>query len=419
MKVKQMLLALFAAAVLGTVAAQPVQIEAWHSLGTNFGGPEFEALVAEFNASQDDIFVEVVYAGEYTPALQRAQAALAAGNPPNVAMFEQTRGAGFVDAGAILALNDFIEADEEVSMDDFFARLLLACTYGDMLYCVPYNASTPLVYYNADIFREAGLDPETDVPSTWDELLEVGPQLSVPDGRGGLERWALGLATSPGWLFDAWLGQAGGRFLNEDGTQFIFNSEAGVEVAEFWLELIDRGIAVASSSQTEDFFAGRQAMILASTANLENYFRQAEFDLRAAPLWCHTECYAPIGGGNFYLMDTGTDAEKQASWEFLKWILAPEQSARFAAATGYMAPMVDALETETLQTRFAELPEARITYDQMSTHGYPRTLVPFWNEVHSAYGTATEEILLAGVDPQRALDVAAQEANRLLEVYAR
>jgi sn-glycerol 3-phosphate transport system substrate-binding protein len=402
--------AFLVALVLSLSYAQPVQIEAWHSLGTNFGGPEFEALVAEFNQAQDEIQVEVVYAGEYTPALQRAQAALAAGNPPHVVMFEQTRGAGFVDAQAIMPLGDFIATDSEVTMEDFFDRLLLACDYDGTLYCLPYNTSTPLIYYNADIFREAGLDPDTDAPTTWEELLEVGPQLSVVNDQGQLERWALGLATSPGWLFDAWLGQAGGR---------IFNDEAGIEVAEFWLELVERDIAVASDSQTEDFFAGRQAMILASTANLENYFTQADFDLRAATLWCHSECYAPIGGGNFYIMDTGSEAERQAAWEFLKWVAAPEQSARFAAATGYMAPMPAALETETLQARFEQLPEARLTYDQMSSHGYPRTLVPFWNEVHSAYGTATEEILLAGTDPQRALDIAAQEANRLLQVYAR
>ncbi len=397
--------------------AQPLQIEVWHSLGENFGAPEFEAIANRFNEVQDEIRVEVVFAGGYVPAMQRAQAALAAGNLPNVVMFEQTRGAGFVDADAILALNPLIEADPEFDFGDLFARLLLTCDYGGVLYCMPYNNSTPLLYYNADLFRDAGLDPDAP-PSTWDELHAAASALAVRDGSQ-LTRWGIGLATSPGWLMDAFLGQAGGRFLNDDGDAFVFDGPEGVAVAEYWLRLLADDAAVAGSNQTEDFFAGRQAMILASTANLTNYFATADFDLRATALPCHVECYAPIGGGNFYIMDVGDDALHAASWAFMKWILSTENGAEFGAATGYMAPRQSSLEHPILVETFAARPEARITYEQMASHGYPRTLVPFWNEVHNAYGAATEEILLAGIDPAMALGDAAEEANRLLRVYAR
>ncbi|HZJ10791.1 MAG TPA: ABC transporter substrate-binding protein [Trueperaceae bacterium] len=404
--------------VLGTAYAQTVNIEVWHSLGESFGAPEFEAIANRFNDVQDEIVVEVVYAGGYTDALQRAQAAAAAGNLPNVAMFEQTRGAGFVDAGNVLALNSYLENDPEANTDDLFERLLSTCTYGDTLYCMPYNNSTPLLYYNGDLFREVGLDPETDAPTTWEELHDVAAKFAQEE-NGQLTRWGIGLATSPGWLMDAYLGQAGGRFLNEAGDEFVFDGEAGVATFNYWLQLIEDKAAIASSSQTEDFFSGRQAMMMASTANLVNYFDTATFDLHAAQLPCNVECYAPIGGGNFYIMDVGDQAEHDASWEFMKWILSPENAAEFAAATGYMAPRPSALETPTLVEAFASLPEARITYDQMASHGYSRTLVPFWNEVHNAYGIATEEVLLAGIPPEEALSVAAQEANRLLDVYAR
>ncbi len=416
---KVLLSIMVAAMTLGVGAAQPVTIEVWHSLGEAFGAPEFEAIANRFNEVQDDIVVDVVYAGGYVDAMQRAQAASAAGNLPNVVMFEQTRGAGFVDAGSILALNDYLENDPEANRDDLFERLLLTCTYGDTLYCLPYNNSTPLLYYNADAFRDAGLDPETDVPTTWEELLEVGPQLAQYDDNGQLTRWALGLGASPGWLMDAFMGQAGGRFLNEDGSRFVFDGPAGVETMNYWLELIENDIAIVSTSQTEDLFSGRQVMMLQSTANLVDYFNTATFEIGATQLPCHVECYAPIGGGNFYIMDVGDDVKHDASWEFMKWILSPENGAEFAAATGYMAPRPSALETPTLVAAFEALPEARVTYDQMASHGYARTLVPFWNEVHNAYGVATEEVLLSGIAPELALEIAVEEANRLLDVYAR
>ena len=414
-------IALFAGFALAFAYAQPTQIEVWFSLGRDFGQPEFEELVAEFNEAQDEIEVTQVYAGGYTDTLRRAEAALAAGTPPESSMFEQTRGAGFVDAGAILTLDELIAADPEVNVDDFFERLLLTCTIDDQLWCIPYNTSTPLLYYNADMFRAVGLDPDEDFPSTWEELLEIGPLFAERGGGGELERWAFGLRTDPGWAFDAFLGQAGGRFLNEAGDEFIFNDESALHMAEFWLSLVEEDIAVPmSASRTEDeFFAGNQAILYQSTALLDSFLGQADFDIRVAPLWCDVECYAPIGGANFYIFDTGDEAKQQAAWEFLKWVTSGEPSARFSMATGYHAPRMDTLEMPMMQEHFEVRPEARVTYDQMEEYGHSRTLVPFWGEVHSLLTVASEQILLEGVPPQQALDEAVEEANRLLRAYAR
>lgn len=404
--------------VISTGLAQ-TNIEVWYSLSNTYGAPEFEAFAEEFNATHPDITVDVVYSGGYDDTLKKAQAAVAAGKAPDVIMLEQTRGAGFVDAQSVIPLEPFIAADPDFNQDDVFGPLLDTCTLQGQLYCMPYNTSTPLVYYNGDLFREAGLDPEADFPETWDELLEVGPKLLKTNAQGEPEQWALGLATAPGWLFDAWLGQAGGRYLNDDGDEFVFNDEHGVRVLEFWHELIDAGAAKVSGSQTDDFYSGRQAMIMASTATLESRFNTAEFDLQVAPLWCGVECYAPIGGANLYLMDTGDEARNEAAWEFLSWITNAENTASFAAATGYMAPRQSALETETMRERFESRPEARVTYDQMASHGYPRTLVPFWGDVHSQLTELTERALLNNEDAQTVLDDAAEEANRLLAVYSR
>ena len=415
---KRILFALLVATLAVTAFAQ-TEIEVWYSLSENYGAPEFEAFAQEFNAMQDDIEVNVVYSGGYTDTLRKAQAAVAAGSTPNMIRFEQTRGVGFVDAGAVLPLEGFIEADPDFDLDDFFQPLLDSCTLDGQLYCLPYNTSTPLIYYNKDLFREAGLDPEEDFPTTWDELMEVGPKLAKPGDGGELEQWAFGLATAPGWLFDAWLGQAGGSFLSEDGSEWVFNDENGVEVLEFWQELIAADAARASGSQTPDFFGGKQVMMAGSTATLQSNFDRAEFDIGAAPVWCGEECYVPFGGANFYIMDVRNSDEEQATWEFLTWLTSTEKGAEFAAATGYMAPRKSSLETATLQETFAALPEARITYEQMDSHGHPRTLVPYWGEVHNQLTLLTEKVLLDDQDPQAALDAAVEEANRLLDVYAR
>ena len=399
---------------------EEIELEVWHSLSEDYGAPEFEQFTREFSEQHELIDINVVYQGGYTDTLRAAESALAAGSPPHISMFEQTRGAGFVDAGAIVPLDDIIAADPDVDIDDYFERLLGTTTIDGQVWGIPYNTSTPLIYYNRDMFREVGLDPDTDVPTTWNELREIGEHFVEYD-NGELVRWAFGLRTNPGWMFDAFLRQAGGQFLSDDGSEFVFNSEAGVEMMEYWLELRDSGVGLemGTGSTYDEFFAGNQAMVFQSTALLESYFDLAEFDLGVAPLWEHHDAYAPIGGANFYIFDHDDPQVHQAAWEFLKWVTNPEQGAVFGASTGYHAPHQGSLDTDIMVDRFEERPEAQITYDQLFEYAGARTLVPFWGEVHDLMTVATEQVLLEDRDPQAALDEAVEEANRLLEVYAR
>ncbi|MEX2540546.1 MAG: ABC transporter substrate-binding protein [Trueperaceae bacterium] len=421
MKLKLVLLCLVLTGL--SIATAQTRIEVWYSLGQNFGAPLFEEFSERFNAERDDIVADAIYAGVYADTVQKAQAAVAAGNPPAVLMLEQTRGPAFVDAQAVLSLEQLISSDPDFDLSDFPEPLLETCRIDGTLYCIPFNPSTPIVFHNKDMFREVGLDPETDVPETWDELLAIGDDFARYNDNGELERRAFGLPTAPTWLFDTWLGQAGGTHLNEQGDAFVFNDEHGVRVAEFWLELIENDVARpfqgAQNNASPDFFGGRQAMMVASTASLESRFEQAEFDIGAAPFWCGEQCYVPIGGANLFITEKSSEAERQAAWEFIKWITSTENTAEFAAATGYMAVRRSALETETMREQFQRRPEARITYEQMESHGHPRPLVPFWNDVQSQITVASEKVLLDNQDPQRALDEAVAEADRLLRVYAR
>lgn len=410
---------LFAAGTQETATelTREVDLEIWHSLSESFGAPQFEDLVRRFDEEHELINATTVYQGGYTDTLRAAEAALAGGAPPAISMFEQTRGAGFVDAGAILPLDDLIANDPDVDAGDFFPRLMSTVTIDGQIWGIPYNTSTPLIYYNRDMFREAGLDPDTDFPTTWDELLEVGREF-VARENGELVQWAFGLPTAPGWMFDAFLGQAGGSFLNDDGSEFVFNSSHAVEMMEFWLTLRDEGVGLPGAG-TDDFFAGNQAMVYQSTAVLENMFENATFDLGVAPMWGHHQRAVPIGGANFYIFDQGDDQIHLAAWEFLKWVTAPERATEFAIATGYHAPRIDTLDTPAMRQRFEDRPEARITYDQLETSANARTLVPFWGEIHALMTVATQQVLLEDRDPQAALDEAVDEANRLLAAYAR
>src|SRR5690625_4082071 len=131
-----------------TTALAQVEIEVWHSLSENYGAPQFQEYAEEFIAMQDDIRINVSYAGEYTEALRKSQASVAAGRAPSLVMFEQTRGAGFVDAGAVTPLTSLSEYDPDFHFVDLFEPLLHACQIDAAPWCLPHNPPNPLTYLN-------------------------------------------------------------------------------------------------------------------------------------------------------------------------------------------------------------------------------------------------------------------------------
>ncbi len=393
------------------VDADVIEIDVWHSMSSGYGLEFIEDIGDEFNEMQDDIEVNIVYSGGYQETLEGAQAALAAGDPPNVSMFEQSRGAAFVDAEAVLSLEPFFEEDDSVDLDDFFPELMATSTYEGTVYGIPYNTSTPLLYYNKEMFEEAGLEGP---PEDWDEILEYSQILQDELGVYGIDFYPWG------WLFEAWTGQAGARVLNEDLTEFTLNSPEAVEAMEFTQDLVhEYGVATYGSGAEgyDNFFGENLAMTQRSTAALESNRESADFDMGVAITPAGPAGhYVPFGGGNFFMFDTGTEEEQQASWEFLKFIIEAENWAEFAASTGYMAAHEEAYNHEILQERFEEVPEARLTYDQIED-GHPRPQVPFWGEIHSELGWLFDRMFAEQADVQESLDQIKELGDRLIDVY--
>ena len=403
------LVAVFFMFTVTSISAQ-TEISVWHSMSSGYGQEFIEEIAEVFNEEYEDIEVEIVYSGGYQETLQGAQAALAAGDPPNVSMFEQSRGAAFVDAQALEPLEPYFERTEGLDFEDFFPGIRRAATYGDTVYGIPYNTSTPLLYYNKELFEEAGLEGP---PETWDELLEYSITLKEELDVYGKDFY------SWGWLFEAWIGQNGARILNEDNTEFIFNSEEAVEAMQFAQDMVhEHEVAVYGSGAEgyDMFFSEQIAMTMRSTAALNSNIESADFEMGVAVLPYNTEQYVPIGGANFFMFDTGTQEEKDASWEFLTYLVEADNFAEFAIETGYMAAKDDAYNSDKLQEHFENEPRATVTYDQLD-YAYPRPQVPFWGEVHSELGWLFDQMFTDQADVGEALDSVVETGNRLMGVY--
>ncbi|MFP4698547.1 MAG: ABC transporter substrate-binding protein [Eubacteriales bacterium] len=407
-KLSALLFTCFLVFVLSLQVSAQIEITVWHSLSMGYGQEVIEEKAAEFNELHDDIQVEIVYSGGYQETLQGAQAALAAGDPPNISMFEQSRGAAFVDAQALEPLGSYFDRTEDLSFDDFFPAVRETAIYNGTIYGIPYNTSTPLLYYNKELFEEAGLE---GTPETWDDLLDYSYTLKEELDVYGIDFFPWG------WMFEAWTGQNGAEILNEDNTKFIFNSPEAVEAMKFTQDMVHKhDVAIYGEEGDEMFLTGQLGMIQRSTAALKRSIQMADFELGVAVQPYNTERYVPIGGANFFMFDTGTQEEKDASWEFLTYLIQAENFAEFAIETGYMAAKYDAYESELLQQYFEEEPRAYVTYEQLA-YAHPRPKVPFWGEVHSELGWLFDQMFVEQADVSKALDSVVETGNRLMRVY--
>lgn len=135
-------------------AGTPVEIDFWYSLG-GANGELIEAMTADFNASQEQVFVRPAYQGDYYTNHSKVLAAVAAGNQPDVTMIEVASVGAFADAGVIERLSPYTQGAET----DYIDGLMGNSYWKEELYAIPFNRSTPLLYVNKTLLKEVGKAP--------------------------------------------------------------------------------------------------------------------------------------------------------------------------------------------------------------------------------------------------------------------
>ena len=185
---------------------------------------EMTRLVKVYNDSQKEVEVTAVYTGGYDDTKLKAQAAAKAGKPPSVVLMSANFTVDLKLSGDIISLEPMLKADE-TTRDDFLKEFWPAvhanATVDGELYGVPFQNSTPLLYYNVEHFKEAGLDPAKP-PRTWAELVDAAKKLTKGDRYGFLMPAGYDYL---GWLMEALSMSNGGRYYNEDyGGEVYYDS---------------------------------------------------------------------------------------------------------------------------------------------------------------------------------------------------
>lgn len=417
----------FAAAFVAlatTSSALSVDLEFYFPVAVGGAAADtIEELTADYVAANPGINIKAIYAGSYSDAGQKALTAARGGLPPQISVLLSTQMFTLIDENVIVPFDDFVTEQEMADwIGGFYPSFMENSQTGGKTYGIPFQRSTPVLYWNKEAFAAAGLDPNV-APANWDEMVEFAQKLTQKDANGNVTQWGVRIPSAgfPYWLFQGLTTPNGAILANSDGNQVNFNDPKVVEALQYLVDLSGKYSVMQPGSiewgpTPKAFFEGETAMMWTTTGNLTNVRKNAPFDFGVAMLPAKVRRGAPTGGGNFYLFKDSSDAQKQAAVDFVKWITAPEQAATWAIATGYVAPRPDAWETERMKAYTADFPPALVARDQLEFA--VAELSTYENgKVTQAFNDALAAAIAGQMSPQDALDEAQAKAERILRPY--
>ena len=384
------------------------------------GGPLTEVvdgIVADFEAENPDIDVNAIYAGNYDDTRIKALAALNSGEPAQLSVMFSIDVYDLIEQDLIVSFDELAEREaEQAWLDGFYPALMANGQVEGKTWGVPFQRSTIVAYYNKDMFREAGLDPER-APETWDEMVEMGKALTTEDHHGLM----IPSTGYPYWMFQALAIQNGEELMSDDGLETYFDKPEVVETLAFWRALsAEHGImpegTVEWGTLRQAFLEGETAMMWHSTGNLTAVKNNAKFDFGVAMLPKNERLGSPTGGGNFYIFKDTTEEERQAALELIKFMTSPEQAAKWSIETGYMGVSPAAYETEALEAYTEAFPAALVARNQLR-HAVAEFSTYETARVREGLNNAIQAALTGTKSPEEALGEAQAAAERLLSAY--
>ena len=413
-----------AMAVAGALPAQATDLQFYFPVAVGGGAAEtIESLTQEYMAANPGVNIDAVYSGSYQDTIAKVITAARGGNAPQLSVALSVDMFTLIDEDLILPFDDFIKTDEDREwLNSFYPAFMENSQTGGKTYGIPFQRSTPVLYWNKAAFAEAGLDPETP-PATWDEMVEMGKKLTKKDGNGNVTQWGVRIPSSgfPYWLFQGLTTENDVILANSDGNKTNFDDPKVVEALEFMVALSkDYGVMepgiVEWGATPKAFFEGQTAMMWTTTGNLTNVRANAPFDFGVGMLPANKRRGAPTGGGNFYLFKGTSDEQLAAAVDFIQWITGPEQSAKWTMATGYVAPRPATWETETMKTYAEEFPPVLIARDQLEFA--VAELSTYENQrITRIFNDALAAAITGQKDAETALKEAQAQADAILAAY--
>jgi sn-glycerol 3-phosphate transport system substrate-binding protein len=387
---------------------------------------EMQRLVEQFDQQHPDIHVTAVYTGSYDDTNLKTRAAIQAGHPPGAVIMS----ANFIREYAInndaIPLDDLIAKDNQTPaqfMAEFWPALKLNATEQGHVYGVPFQNSTPLLYYSVDAFKDAGLDPDKP-PITWQDWVDDLRKLAKHDGNA-TTRWGVmfpGTYDYLGWITSGFAMSNGGEYYNPAyGGEVYYTQPTTVGAVRLidafvhkW-HVMPEGVTDANAVTTA-FFQGRTAMMILSTGSLSFVRDNMKTAYRTAFLPRAMVNAAPIGGASLIIPRGNTPERQAAAWTLINWSVSPKIAGGWSRFTGYFAPRIAAYDLPDMKDYLAKYPDAKVALDQLA---YARGWFATYNTVgvRKALEDGVQAVLSGKATPEAAMAAAQKQADELMKPY--
>ncbi|MDF1598542.1 sn-glycerol-3-phosphate ABC transporter substrate-binding protein UgpB [Mesorhizobium sp. YIM 152430] len=412
-----------------STALAQTQIDWWHAMsGAN--NDVVEQLSEEFNESQDEYRVVPVFRGTYPETLNAGIAAFRANQAPHIIqVFDVGTGVMMAAEGAVKPVAEILSmGGTEFDKSQYLAGIAAYYSRPDgTMLSFPYNSSSPILYYNKDIFEEAGLDPETP-PATWPEVFEAARTIkesgAAPCGLTSTWLTWIGLEN-----FAAWNNLQYGT--NENG---LAGTDVELKINEGQFVTHFQNIADLAADDTfryggrtseakQLFLSGECAIMTESSGGLGDVLNSGmNYGLGQLPYYPEAEG-APQntipGGASLWVFEGKSDEEYAGVAAFFEFLSQTEIQARLHQVSGYLPVTMAAYEATKESGFYDENPGREIPITQMmgkepteNSRGVRLVNLP---QVRDIQNEEFEKMLAGEQDAQTALNNAVERANAAIQ----
>jgi sn-glycerol 3-phosphate transport system substrate-binding protein len=413
------------------VAAQ-TEIQWWHAMGGKLG-EAVNAMTDEFNKSQKDYKVVQVYKGSYSDTLTAAIAAFRAKQGPDIVqVFEVGTATMMAAKGAVYPVYQLM-ADEN---EPFDPKAFIGPVYGyysttdGKLLSMPFNSSTPVFYWNKELFKNAGLDPEKP-PKTWEDVGEYAKKLVDSGAKCGLTaEWQTWILLEN---YGAWHNLPFATKQNGFGgfdTQLVFNDQPRIKLISMlsdWTKDKRFVYGGREGKPTGLMTSGDCAMELASSGTASTLFAS----LKPENVGIAMMPYSPevkaqpqnsiIGGATLWTLRGRPKAEYKGVAKFLSFVSSPEVAAKWHQDTGYVPITLAAAKLTEDSGFYKTHPGREVAVKQLTlnppTENSKGLRLGNFVQIRDIEDQELEAVWSGKKDAKSALDEAVKRGNELLRKF--
>lgn len=382
-------------------------IQFWNSF-TGTDGDVLREIVAQYNEENENGYTIEMDIMPTDNLEEKLPAAIATGTAPALVIKGNFDTATYAENGTFVGLDDFFEATG-TEKDDFSETSLAALQYEGKQMMIPMQVHSTYLFWNKDLFKDAGLDPET-APATWDEVSEYAAKIT--DNSKKIYGVGLPVSGAPCY-FDAMFAANGGSVFSEDGKSSELDSEENLKTLQYIQDLAKKGYTPTGSTgaDTDNLMLAGQLGIYMSGPWLINGLKENDIDYGVAAMPAGTAgAKGVVEVQGFGVTSSADDEAKEIAYDFIRYWNTTDVCKLWSLKNGYPPYLASVAEDEEVKKN--ETVSALSCIDDFGFNFAPG--IKEVNQVNIDILFPLIENVIAQNDPQTELKSASDSINELL-----